>query len=169
VAALVAVARFGVPLPREGAVGWAVAGGSLLQALWTGIATVRSSLEALPEVRARAAFVARARATCGAGVDELVAADEPGLEQMLDGRVLTTPFQMTHLARRGRYPLGPWLLDLAAPEVRCLLMQDGLLERPLSEVSVEHDRFGPELRAALRDRFGFVEEQAGLRLYRARY
>jgi hypothetical protein len=112
--------------------------------------------------------VRNARALCTAGADEIVMADEPGLELMLNGRIVTTPFQMTHLARRGKYPLGPWIYDTERPEVRCLLMEDDLLERPLPTISVEHDRFGPELRGALRARFAPVAERDGWRLYRAR-
>jgi hypothetical protein len=86
---------------------------------------------------------------------------------MMNGRIVATPFQSTHLARRGRFPLDAWLADVAHPSVACLVMQDGLLERPLDRVSVEHDRFGPDLRRALAARFHLVTLRGGYRIYRA--
>jgi hypothetical protein len=154
-------------LPREGRLGWACAAGALLQSLWTGVATVKSSREAIDDSRVHAEFLQRVRTSCAPGVDEVILADEPGLELMLDGRVITTPFQMTHLARRGKYPLEPWVADVLRVESRCLLMEDDLLDRPIGQVSVEHDRFGPELRAVLRAKFVRIEEQGGWRLYKA--
>jgi hypothetical protein len=168
VAALVVVSQAPIALPARPWAAWLFGGGALLQALWTGVATIRSSFEAVGDARVHAEVVRTARARCGAGPDEIVMADEPGLELMLDGRILTTPFQMTHLARRGKYPVGPWIYDVERPEVHCLLMEDDLLERPSNTVDVEHDRFGPELRRALRGRFTRVAEQGGWRLYRAR-
>ena len=61
-----------------------------------------------------------------------------------------------------------WLADLRRPEVKCVYMQDDLLERPLDQVSVAHDRFGPELRRALRDRFELVASEEGYFIYRLR-
>ena len=154
-------------LPRDGRLGWACAGAALFQSLWTGVATLKSSREAVDASRVHAAFVQRARTSCAPGVDEVILADEPGLELMLNGRVITTPFQMTHLAKRGKYPLEPWIADVLRVESRCLLMEDDLLDRPIGEVSAEHDRFGPELRAVLRAKFVRVQEQGGWRLYKA--
>jgi hypothetical protein len=168
IAALVIVSRAPLALPARPWARAALAAGALLQALWTGVATVRSSFEAIQEAKVHAELLRNARALCNAGADEIVMADEPGLELMLDGRITTTPFQMTHLARRGKYPLGPWARDVTRPEVRCLLMEDDLIDRPPNEVNVEHDRFGPELRAVLRARFTEVTEQGGWRLYRVR-
>ncbi len=157
-------------LPQTGRLGWAVAAGALLQSLWTGVATLRSVPEAVASARAHAAFVQKVRRTCVRGPDEVILADEPGLELMLDGRVVATPFQLTHLVRGGKFPLEPWVSDVLRPEARCLVMEDDLLERPAAQVSVAHDRFGPELRAILRARFlpdARVPEAAGWRLYSA--
>jgi len=154
-------------LPETGRVAWGLAGASLFQALWTGVGTMRSVPEAIDAANVHAQFVQRVRATCNPGVDEVILADEPGLELMLNGRVIATPFQLTHLARRGKYPLEPWVSDVLRVESRCLLMEDDLLDRPLSQVSVEHDRFGPELRTVLRAKFVRTQEQGGWRLYRA--
>jgi hypothetical protein len=114
---------------------------------------VRSSVEAIVAARVHADLIARARTACGARAGEIVLADEPGLELMLNRRVVTTPFQMTHLAWSGRYPLEPWIADVERPDVRCLVMEDDLLERPLDDVRVAHD---------------LLVEQGGWRLYRAR-
>jgi hypothetical protein len=115
-----------------------------------------------------AAWLARARSACGAREGDIVLADEPGIELMLDGRVVTTPFQMTHLAWSGHYPLGPWIADVQRPEVRCLVMEDDLLERPIDDVRVAHVRFPVVLRIALRSKFVPVAQEGDWRLYRAR-
>jgi hypothetical protein len=167
VAVTVIAALVPYTVPETGRVAWGLATAALVQALFTGVATLRSAPEAIDAARVHAAFVHRVRATCTPGVDEVILADEPGLELMLNGRVVTTPFQMTHLARRGKYPLEPWVGDVLRVEARCLLMEDDLLDRPLGQISIEHDRFGPELRAVLRAKFVRAEEQGGWRLYRA--
>ena len=75
---------------------------------------------------------------------------------------------MTHLARPGQYPLALWKADITAPEIRCLVMESDLLERPLSQVNEADDRFGVELREALKQRFELVGEDSGLWVYKAR-
>jgi hypothetical protein len=164
--AMVAVAaQADVPRPSRPALALGASGAMLLQAIWTGVATVRSSVEAIGEARVHARFVATARDVCGARPGEVVFANEPGLEMMLNGRVLSTPFQLTHLSRRGRYPLGPWLGDVQRPEVRCALMQNDLLERPPDLLNVAHDELPPEMRRALRAKFVRVAERGGWMLY----
>lgn len=140
----------------------------VVQAAWTGVASVRSSLEHIPLASERRDLLRDVRALCGASEGALVLADEPGLELALNRRIVATPFQSTHLARRGAFPLDRWLADVRHPSVACLVMQDDLLERPLTESSLEHDRFGPELREALRERFVLVTSRAGFHVYRAR-
>ncbi|MDB4944200.1 MAG: hypothetical protein JWP97_3734 [Labilithrix sp.] len=142
--------------------------GALAQAAWSGVASVRSSIDGVARSRAASAALASARATCGAAPGDLVMADEPGLERMLDGRILSTPFQLTHLARAGRFDESTWASDVTRPEVTCLVMQDDLLERPLARESREHDRFGPVLRRAFVARFELARAAGGLRIYRLR-
>lgn len=167
VASVVVLARAPLPsMPARGRV--ALAGAALAQALWTGTASVKSALEQIPLAGERASVLASARAACGAAPSDVVLADEPGLERMLDGRVVETPFQSTHLARRGKFPVAAWIDDVSRPEVRCLVMQDDLLERPLDVVSVAHDRFGPELRRVLRAEFELVARRGGFFVYRRR-
>lgn len=166
VAAVVVLAHAPLPKLRTPAASFAIAGLLLGQALWTGIASVRSAVEHVALSRARAGLLREARTLCGAPPSSVVIADEPGLELALDGRIVETPFQSTHLGRRGAFPIAAWREDVRRPEVACLVMQDDLLERPLAEVSIEHDRFGPELRGALREAFVRVEARAGWFLYR---
>lgn len=167
VCAVVVLARAAVPaLSERGRAALAI--GCIMQTLWTGIASVKSAAKETGLAFERARAVAEARSTCGAPPASVVLADEPGLERMLNGRVIATPFQSTHLARRGKFPLDAWIADVRRPEVACLVMQDDLLERPIGEVSVAHDRFGPELRRALASRFQLVAERGGYRIYRAR-
>jgi hypothetical protein len=164
-AAVVVLAHAPVPT-LQGHRRTVVLGVALAQALWDGVASVRSSYEelfvAFPGER-RA--LARAREVCGAGPDDIVLGDETGIELELDGRIVETPFQMTHLARRGLYPLGNWIAEVKRPQIVGIVMEDDLLERPLTEVSVEHDRFGPQLRRVLRERFELVETNGGWRTY----
>ena len=167
-AAVVVVSRAGLPLPTTSRAACLFAGASLFQAAWTGVGSVRSSIEAIGLARRHRDLVDGARAACGAGPRDVVIADEPGLEVMLNGRLVSTPFQMTHLIERGRFPVGPWLADVRRPEVRCLLLEDDALEQPPREASLVNDRFPPTILAALRDRFALVAVSAGWRLYRAR-
>jgi hypothetical protein len=161
VAAVVVLAS--VPAPRPT---FAVAAFVLAQVSWNGVATIRSATERIGADRARGAMLAESRSRCGASEKDLVIADEPGIERMLDGRIVQTPFQSTHLSARGAFPLDAWRADLAAREVRCLLMQNDLLERATR--SREHDRFPPQIVEMLRASFEPVEERAGYRLYRRR-
>jgi hypothetical protein len=167
VAAVIVLARADLPplSPRARA---SLAAAALVQLAWNGVATVKSAAGHIASAYAQRSAVAALRETCGSTLDDVVLADEPGLERMIDGRIVATPFQSTHLARRGRFPVDRWLADIARPEVTCLVMQDDLLERPPSDVRVEHDRFGPELRRALTAEFVLVTERAGLWIYRRR-
>jgi hypothetical protein len=164
--AVVVLARADLPSFARSGIALPIA--CVVQSLWTGIASVKSATKEIGLSFQRADAVAKTRATCGAGLEDVVIADEPGLERMLDGRIVATPFQTTHLARRGRFDETIWIADVQRPEVKCLYMQDDLLERPLDQVSVAHDRFGPELRRALRERFVLVAHDEGYRIYRAR-
>jgi hypothetical protein len=167
VVGLAAIAR--LPLPSPGPVGRAAGGVVMIaQALWTGVAAVRSSLESIDAApRARAAILA-SRARCGAGPSAIIIAEEAGIEEMVDGRVVQQPVELVHLTRLGKYPEDLWEADVRRREVRCLVMLSDLLERPASRVDVEHDLFGPPMRAALRSRFELVGQEAGVRWYRAR-
>jgi hypothetical protein len=110
----------------------------------------------------------RVRAECRAAPTDIVLGEHPGIEMMLDGRVIETPFQMTHLLRRGLFPEDVWKRVIFSPEVRCLVTESDILERPLSDVDVQNDRFPPCIRAALEERFALVEKDSGLWVYRAR-
>lgn len=166
IAAAIVLARADVP-PLSARGRTVLAGACVLQALWTGIASVKSAVKETGLAFERAQAVADARAICEVPESGVVLADEPGLERMLNGRVIATPFQSTHLARRGKLSLDAWIADVRRPEVGCLVMQDDLLERPLDRVSVAHDRFGPELRRVLASRFRLATERGGYRIYRA--
>jgi hypothetical protein len=158
-----------VPVPRVPAWLRAAAGPlALAQVAWTGVAAVRSSIEAMGVAVHRCAVLAGVRAECGATADDVVLADEAGLEEMLDGRVTEQPLVLTQLVRRGLFPIGTWVDDVRRPEVRCLVMQSDWLERGEREASPEHDLLPAALRSPLRARFTLVGEHAGLWVYRAR-
>ncbi|HEY8073454.1 MAG TPA: hypothetical protein VIF62_05080 [Labilithrix sp.] len=166
-AALVVLSRADLPAltPRVSAAAAALA---VAQTAWVGVASARSAAEGIPRAREQLAALTSARELCGAGPTDLVLADEPGLELMLDGRVIATPFQSTHLARRGLFPIDAWIADVERPEVRCLVMQDDLLDRPLDRVDPDHDRFGPELRRTLASEMSKVGDRGGLVIYARR-
>ncbi len=170
-AAFVLVSRAGVAWPKGPQAAWA--GLALVQTLYTGVATLRSAWEAQRDLPAKRAYLSELKASRGSasgsngsgGHEEVIATDEAGLTFELNGRILDTPFQFTHLTRAGRFPEELFLSDYQHPEVTRLLMSDDLLERPLTIESVPHDRFSPSMRRALLQRFHFVEKRAGYFLY----
>jgi hypothetical protein len=170
VVALSIVALAPLPALRGVPVVWSVVASvaALAQALWVGVAAVRSSLDGLAAAPRRAAVLAGARQACGAGPRDVVLADEPGLEMTLDGRVVQMPFVMTHLVRAGRYPLALWQADVQRHEVRCLVLQTDLLERPPDQVDPVADLFDPAMRATLRERFSLAKASDGLWIYEVR-
>lgn len=141
---------------------------ALVQACWSGVAAIRSSTEAILAAPRKRAAIASARAVCGAKDGEVVMADEPGIEMMLNGRLIEQPLVLTPLVRRGVFPEAIWLEDVARPPVRCLVMQSDLLEKTASEEDPDHDLFPPALRRALRARFALETSRDGAWIYRAR-
>jgi hypothetical protein len=140
-----------------------------LQALWTGVASIRANVEAVASNRAHLRLLQGARGTCGVGPEVLVVADEPGIEVMEDaGRLVAHAFPLTHQALRGRLDIGPWLADLARPEIGCVVTAHDRIERPLSEVDVDYDYFAPPVRAALFARFAPAAEASGWEVYAPR-
>jgi hypothetical protein len=140
---------------------------SMVAAVVLGLSAA-ASVRAFGEALAERDAIARVRSTCGAASADLVLGEHPGLEMMLDGRVLETPYQMTHLVRAGRYPAPLWQKDILLPQVRCLVTESDVVERPLSQVDLEEDRFAVEIRATLRDKFELVMRDGPLWIYRAR-
>ena len=126
------------------------------------------SVQAATGASERRGALDRVRAECGAAPTDIVLGEHPGIEMMLDGRVIETPFQMTHLLRRGLFPEDVWKRVIFSPEVRCLVTESDILERPLSDVDAQNDRFPPSIRAALEKRFVLVEKDSGVWVYRAR-
>jgi len=135
------------------------------QALWTCVGSVRSTFEALEQNAAHSGLVATARQICGAGPLGLVVSDEPGTEMTLDGRLVVHPFMLTHLSLRGEYPLGPWLADLARPEIACVVVGHDRIERPLSQYDFNYDYFALPVRDALNRRFVRMAEADGWVVY----
>jgi hypothetical protein len=166
-AAVVILAHVPVPslTPRALAALWVLAP---VQALWIGLASVRSSIEAVTAVAPQRAMLERARERVGATSDDIVLGVDAGIELTLNGRLVQQPAYLTPLTRVGRYPVELWLRDLERPEIAGLVMNDDLLERPLSVENVSDDLFAPPLRSFLRERFVFVESGGGLWLYSRR-
>jgi hypothetical protein len=167
VAAVVIFAH--VPLPRlTPAVCALLSAVAPVQALWTGLASIRSSIESVATAAPQRAMLEGARARLGASPDQIVLGAEAGLEFLLNGRIVQQPVYMTSLSRVGRYPLEVWMHDLERPQVVGLLMNDDLLERPPSAENVSDDLFAPALRSFLRERYVLVQSGVGLYLYARR-
>jgi hypothetical protein len=154
-------------MPRaEGRAGLLASVAALVQALWIDVASVRSTYEAMTEdLPAQERIIGGARATCGARPGDVVLADDVGVELALNGRITAQPFQMTQLVRAGLYAESLWISDVKRPEVVGVVMRNDLLDRPLSVVSVEYDRFPPALRGALGRRFALADRSGEWRTY----
>ena len=137
---------------------------ALVQGLYNGVANVRSALEHITTARAQAAALVRVRRGCSG----VVLADEPGLERMLNSRIIQTPFQSTHLAPKTPGLTEAWSSDVSRPEVTCLVMEDDLLARPLTAIDPVFDRFGVPLRQVLAGRFDLASRDGGYWIYRLR-
>jgi len=166
VAAVILLAR--VPPPELGPVArraWPLAAAA--QACTLAAVSVHSSIVGARLAPRQSALIARAREICGAGPGDIVLAPDLGIEFMINGRILTTPFQMTYLARAGQYPLSLWMSDLESVHVRGIVMENDVLERPPGEAP-SYDRLDPPVRALLARELVRVESAAGLRVYRRR-
>ena len=139
-----------------------------LQAVWTGASSVRATFESIDANRAHRVLLEQARSLCGIGHDRLVVADEPGIEVMLDGRLVAHPFPLTYQAFRGRYSLAGWIADLGRDEVGCVVTAHDRIERPLREVDADYDYFALPVRKALAARFAPVRESGGWEVYAER-
>jgi len=158
-----------VPIPRIRAWDFAGVRWALVAAVLTTLAlNTVASLKGVHAAFARRDAIARVRAECGVRASELVLADHPGLEMMLDGRVLETPYQFTHLIRNGGYPLQLWKSDIQAPQIGCLVTETNLVQPAPAAADLENERFGAEIRPALLARFELVAQDGDLWIYRAR-
>ncbi len=137
VAALALVAR---AEPRFGRAGkWWHAAAALAAVLWADVAAIDGSLRHVRDLREDAAFVARLRSICGEGV---IYADEPGVELLTDGRILTPAFQTARAIGAGKLPSAPFVHDLRDPHVACVVEHSGDYA-PASELGrAIHERFG---------------------------
>ena len=128
---------------------------ALVQALWVGIASVRSATYRVAADTRIAVLLDQARASCGACPGDFVMSDDAAAELITDGRIYTTGYQMTFLALAGKYPLGPWLADIARPEVTCFVEHTRIM------------RIVPELAQALDAKFTPVASTDGWTVLRA--
>jgi len=146
----------------------ALAGLVPLQALWTGVGSVRATFEAFDQNRAHATLLERARSLCAMVPEGLAVSDEPGIEVTLDGRLVAHAFPLTCQARRGLYALGPWIADLGRSEIGCVVTAHDRIERPPGEVDEDYDYLAVPVRSALFARFAPVAEAGGWEVYAPR-
>jgi hypothetical protein len=139
---------------------------ALLQAFLTGTASVRSSIESILASQAKARVLADLRASLRGS--ELMLSDDAGVEFAIDARLIDTPFQTTQLVRRGSFPREAWLADVGRPEIVAVVATSDLLDKPLGDVDLIHDRYDVELRRFLRDQFTLARRDAGYSLYSRR-
>jgi len=57
---------------------------------------------------------------------------------------------------------------VSRPEIQRALLSDDLLERPLDQVDVAHDRFPPAIRQRLRELFRLKAVEGGYYIYERR-
>jgi hypothetical protein len=128
------------------------ASAALATALYAGVASVRDAVEHTVRYRADAAFVAQVRERCGTRPDDVVAADEAGVELATNGRILTPAYQTVYLVREGAFPAETWIADLESATVGCFVEHDGEMRRL------------PRLSHALDTHFVEVAAEGGFRL-----
>lgn len=127
---------------------------ALLCVGWADVASIRGAIEHARQMRADAAFVASLRTRFEVAADEVVSADEAGIELVANGRILTPTYQMVHLVRRGTYPAAIWIADLTARQVGLFVEHTGQL------------RLAPELEQALESHFCLAFEGDGFRVWK---
>jgi len=129
---------------------------ALAAVAWADVASVGGAVEHAARMRADAAFVASVRSRAALAEDAVIAADEAGIELVLNGRILTPTYQMVHLVRRGVYPAEPWIAQLTSPRTRAFVEHTGQL------------RLAPELQNALEQRYEVVVKEGAFRVWRRR-
>jgi hypothetical protein len=131
----------------------------LVAVAWADTASVRAAIEHVRTERADASFVAEARARCQAGPDDVVAADEAGIELAANGRILVPTYQMVHLVRRTQDDVlaAAWREDLRSPRIRCFVERSRQLD------------LVPEVKRGLVEGYEVVASGAGgIRLWKKR-
>jgi hypothetical protein len=163
--AVVVLAHF--PLPRLSPRSkTAIAVAVPLQALWTGVASVRSSLESIADAPEKKRVLGELRRRLPSG--SLLLSDDAGIELALSGRLIDTPFQTTQLIRRGRFPEALWIADVTNSRIAGLVTDSDLLERPLTLTDPARDRYDVTLRRVLRNELVLARREAGLYIYSRR-
>jgi hypothetical protein len=164
VAAVILLAHVPPPVVRPVARrAWPFA--AAVQACVLATVSVYSSVEGARLAPGQSALIARARQICGAQPGDIVLSPDLGIEFMINGRILTTPFQMTYLVRAGQYPLSLWMADLDSAHVRGIVMESDILERRPGDAPF-YDRLDPPIRALLARELVLAEVASGLRVYR---
>lgn len=149
-AALVLLAR----APRGRYTDVRVAAAALVTVLYADVASVRGALEHRASFRRDAEVVESFRAECIHAAGDVVAADEAGIELVLDGRILMPAYQMTYLAQRGAIPESLFVDELRT--ARCYVEHTGQLGRL------------PRVASALPAWFEGPIERGGFRLWKKR-
>jgi hypothetical protein len=121
-AAVVLLAR----APRANYGDYRVAGVALVSVLYADVASVRGAIEHRASFRNDAEVVSSMRAECMRSPEDVVAADEAGIELLLDGRILMPAYQMTYLAAKGAIPESLFRDELGV--ARCYVEHTGQLE-----------------------------------------
>jgi hypothetical protein len=95
---------------------------TLLAVIYTDVASIRTSFERIALYRHDAAVVASVRRRCEASPSDVIASDEQGIELAVNGRILTTAYQIAWRVNAGKYPASLYIADLLAPNVRCFVI-----------------------------------------------
>jgi len=156
IAALVLIARTPAGPVRIGGDNLLHAVVALVCVLWADVASVRGAFSHGQRMRADAAFIDTVRTRLALSDGDLIAADEAGIELIVNGRILTPTYQMVHLVRSGAYPAWPWVADLSSRNTGAFIEHTGQL------------RLAPELARTLEERFVLAFEERGFRVWKRR-
>ena len=129
------------------------------------VLNARTLFYELPRLQTARGELGRAAQICALGPTDVAIGEHPGIEMTLNQRIVATPFQLSHTEARD---LEQWKRDMHAPEVRCLIMESDLLEKPVGNVDAAHDRFSVSMREIARAEFALVDHSGSFWTYRKR-
>jgi len=139
------------------------AGRSVLSALWSGNATVRSLIEEASSRGDETRALSRIASQCLRVPPAFVMSDDPGVELLLNGRIHTHAVELANAVERGGFAASTWARDVERPEVTCYVTFAG--DQPIPAPG----RGLPDaVRRALEDRFVFGGFDGGFAVFVAR-
>lgn len=97
------------------------------QVFYVETASTRSALERIARDKHEAAFVQRVKTKCIATPTNITLSDNAGVEYLVNGRIVTTAFQLVHASERGLLPNTIWRDLLRTEYVACFVSETDLV------------------------------------------